>query len=116
METEIIGKETLLNAARFLVEGGHVAVPTETVYGLACNGLNRRAVQNLYEIKGRPAVRPISLMVSGPQAMDQYCRSVPDKRCIPVQPLPYPHARDPTAAAKLHHQNLHWSMWQTIPR
>ena len=77
METEIIGKETLLNAARFLVEGGHVAVPTETVYGLACNGLNRRAVQNLYEIKGRPAVRPISLMVSGPQAMDQYCRSVP---------------------------------------
>ena len=77
METEIIGKETLLNAARFLVEGGHVAVPTETVYGLACNGLNRRAVQSLYEIKGRPAVRPISLMVSGPQAMDQYCRNVP---------------------------------------
>ena len=54
-----------------------MAVPTETVYGLAGNGLDPEAVERIYEVKGRPSVKPLSLMVPGPQAMDVYCEDVP---------------------------------------
>ena len=57
--------------------GGLVAVPTETVYGLAGNGLNETAVREIYEVKGRPAVKPLSLMVPDESAMERYCENVP---------------------------------------
>ena len=57
--------------------GGLVAVPTETVYGLAGNGLNASAVNDIYEVKGRPSVKPLSLMVPGVSAMERYCLDVP---------------------------------------
>ncbi len=52
-------------AADILRRGGLVAVPTETVYGLAGNGLDPEVIREIYEVKGRPAVKPISLMVPG---------------------------------------------------
>lgn len=55
-----------------------MAVPTETVYGLAGNGLDERAVQEIYEVKGRPAVKPLSLMVPDEAAMERYCDPVPE--------------------------------------
>lgn len=55
-------------AAAVIRGGGLVAVPTETVYGLAGNGLDAAAVERIYEVKGRPMVKPLSLMVSGPEA------------------------------------------------
>ncbi len=64
-------------AVRIIEAGGLVAVPTETVYGLACNGLNEKAVSEIYEVKGRPAVKPLSLMVPDSTAMEQYCLDVP---------------------------------------
>lgn len=51
--------EALENAARILREGGVVVIPTETVYGLACNALNPDAVRRVYEIKGRPSTSPL---------------------------------------------------------
>ena len=68
METRII-KDELEDAAALLRSGCLVAVPTETVYGLAGNGLDAAAVEKIYEVKGRPAVKPLSLMVPGPEAM-----------------------------------------------
>ena len=76
METKIITTE-LDEAARLLREGELVAVPTETVYGLAGNGLDVQAVEAIYEVKGRPAVKPLSLMVPDAEAMDRYCEAVP---------------------------------------
>ncbi len=64
-------------AAEIIRAGGLVAVPTETVYGLAANGLDPRAVEKIYEVKGRPAVKPLSLMVHDESAMDGCCRDVP---------------------------------------
>lgn len=49
--------------ARFIKDGGLVAFPTETVYGLGCNGFDEAAVESLYEAKNRPLVKPISLCV-----------------------------------------------------
>lgn len=77
MKTEII-KDDIERAAALLRGGGLVAVPTETVYGLAGNGLDEAAVEKIYEIKGRPAVKPLSLMVPDETAMDRYCGNVPE--------------------------------------
>ena len=64
-------------AADILRSGGLVAVPTETVYGLAGNGLDPAVIQEIYEVKGRPAVKPISLMVPDSAAISGLCREVP---------------------------------------
>ncbi|MBR5343119.1 MAG: threonylcarbamoyl-AMP synthase [Oscillospiraceae bacterium] len=65
-------------AAHILRRGGLLAVPTETVYGLAANGLDAAAVEEIYEVKGRPAVKPLSLMLPGPEATAQYAGEVPE--------------------------------------
>ena len=60
-------------AADAIRAGQLVAVPTETVYGLAGNGLDPKAVAQIYEVKGRPSVKPLSLMVHDASAMARYC-------------------------------------------
>ena len=79
METKIIKNPSEIPiASEAIRSGGFAAVPTETVYGLCVNGLDEKAVQALYEIKGRPEVKPLSLMVPGAEAMDSYCENVPE--------------------------------------
>ena len=77
MTTKRISRD-IETAAKLLREGSLVAVPTETVYGLAGNGLDERVIESIYEVKGRPAVKPISLMVPGPEMIDELCVEVPD--------------------------------------
>jgi len=77
MKTEII-KTDIIRAAEIIRSGGLVAVPTETVYGLAGNGLDEAAVREIYEVKGRPEMKPLSLMVPGIEAIEDYCVSVPE--------------------------------------
>jgi L-threonylcarbamoyladenylate synthase len=61
-------------AATFLKHGQVVAVPTETVYGLAANALNPDAVTRLFEAKGRPSHNPIIVHVAS-LAMARGCVS-----------------------------------------
>ncbi len=77
MKTEIF-KDELQGAAELLRRGELVAVPTETVYGLAGNGLDEKAVREIYEVKGRPAVKPLALMVPDAAQMEKYCDDVPE--------------------------------------
>ena len=51
--------ESIRKAVRILSDGGLVAMPTETVYGLACDAANPTAVARLYEVKGRPSFNPL---------------------------------------------------------
>ncbi len=51
-------------AARVIREGGTVAFPTETVYGLGANGLDPEAVEKIFQAKGRPRGNPLILHVS----------------------------------------------------
>ena len=76
MKTEIF-TDDISGAARLIAQGELVAVPTETVYGLAGSGLDESAVEKIYAVKGRPAVKPLSLMVSGSEAIEEYCEDVP---------------------------------------
>lgn len=55
----------MARAAELLRADEVVALPTETVYGLAANALSPRAVTRLYEVKGRPAHNPIIVHVAG---------------------------------------------------
>src|SRR5580698_9488250 len=58
-------RTAVLRAAELLRAGEVVALPTETVYGLAANALDAAAVARIYEIKGRPAHNPIIVHVAG---------------------------------------------------
>ena len=76
MKTEIY-KNNPAAAACHILDGELVAVPTETVYGLAADGLNAAAVERIYEVKNRPGVKPLSLMVPGEEALSVYGEDVP---------------------------------------
>lgn len=52
-----------------LLEGGVIAFPTETVYGLAADATNPAACERLYELKGRPRNKAITLMVDSPKLL-----------------------------------------------
>jgi L-threonylcarbamoyladenylate synthase len=61
LTTQILpaGEAAVLAAARCLAEGGLVAFPTETVYGLGADATNPAAIARLYQAKGRPAFNPL---------------------------------------------------------
>ncbi len=67
-------------AARLLREGGLVAFPTETVYGLGANALDARAVARVFEAKARPSFDP--LIVHLPEAAHLTRVAVPDARAM----------------------------------
>lgn len=52
-------------AVKRLAAGGVVAIPTDTLYGLAADALNPAAVTRVYEVKGRPDAMPLPVLVSG---------------------------------------------------
>ena len=64
-------------AAERLRAAAVVALPTETVYGLAANALDPRAVAKIYQIKGRPAHNPIIIHVDGLEMARQCVRGWP---------------------------------------
>ena len=51
-------------AGRILRNGGLVAIPTETVYGLAANALDGQAVANIFKAKGRPMDNPLIVHIT----------------------------------------------------
>lgn len=63
MDTKILTQEDIKEAAAIIKEGGLVAFPTETVYGLGANALNGDAVAKVYEAKGRPSDNPMIVHV-----------------------------------------------------
>lgn len=69
--------DDIARAAELIRRGGLVAVPTETVYGLAGNALDEAAVRKIYEVKGRPEIKPLSMMVPDESAMTRWCVDVP---------------------------------------
>jgi len=69
--------ETAEKAASLIKEGGLVAIPTETVYGLGANGLNPSAVAKIFVAKGRPQDNPLILHVAAPADIEKFCHSIP---------------------------------------
>ena len=59
-------------AARLLTKQELVAIPTETVYGLAANALSAEAVSKIYQVKNRPQFNPLILHVANVTEMKKY--------------------------------------------
>ena len=71
--------EELLEGARILREGGLVAFPTETVYGLGANALDEEAARKIYEAKGRPSDNPLIAHVSAMEEVYPLVSQVSEK-------------------------------------
>jgi len=65
-------------AAANLLAGNLVAFPTETVYGLGADALNKQAVARVYQVKGRPADHPLIVHLHSMQVMGQWVEDVPE--------------------------------------
>jgi L-threonylcarbamoyladenylate synthase len=69
----------LEKAIACLNSDGIIGLPTETVYGIAANGLNERAVKKIFEIKKRPLTNPLILHVSSIERLKDIAEEVPPK-------------------------------------
>src|SRR4029079_6509061 len=72
-------KVAVEKAAALLKQGEVVALPTETVYGLAANAMDPTAVAKIYEIKGRPAHNPIIVHVCSREMAARCVREWPER-------------------------------------
>lgn len=86
METKIIRvnskkpeRTIIKNAAIIIKNGGLVAFPTETVYGLGANAFNASAVMKIFKAKGRPADNPLIVHISDEQMLKSVVREIPEK-------------------------------------
>ena len=66
-------------AAAFLRKGQLVAIPTETVYGLAGNALDVKAVSSIFETKNRPSFDPLILHVASLEQVSPFVSEFPEK-------------------------------------
>ena len=77
--TEKDGEKGLDEAARLLKDGELVAIPTETVYGLAANALDGNAVKNIFVAKGRPQDNPLIVHICGMEMLHGIVSEVPER-------------------------------------
>ena len=67
-----------INHAAELLRAGHlVAIPTETVYGLAANAFDEQAVHSIFETKGRPSNNPLIVHIKSLHDVEQIARNIP---------------------------------------
>ena len=81
MKTEILHAEgeAIAKAADLLRRGELVALPTETVYGIAADARNGAAVAKIFVAKGRPQDNPLIVHVTGPEMLPGLVSEVPER-------------------------------------
>lgn len=75
--TQRIAPADIAHAASILAAGGLVAVPSETVYGLAADAGRSDALQRIFQAKGRPSDNPLIVHIAGVDQLNACCREVP---------------------------------------
>jgi L-threonylcarbamoyladenylate synthase len=75
-------------AAEVLARGGIVLYPTDTLYGLAVDALNRKAIANLRQLKGRERKKPVSIVVRDHKSLDDHAVMHPDAKTLAEAHLP----------------------------
>ena len=86
METEVVkidrdhpDMQTFKKAGQILKEGGLVAFPTETVYGLGANALDEEASRKIYAAKGRPSDNPLIVHIARMEDLGKIVKKVPEE-------------------------------------
>ncbi|XP_068892021.1 threonylcarbamoyl-AMP synthase isoform X2 [Aphelocoma coerulescens] len=82
-------REAVAAAAGALQAGGLVAVPTDTVYGVACLAQDSAAVRSIYSLKGRNGAKPLAICLGDVERLYRYCHvNVPDELLRDLLPGP----------------------------
>ena len=92
LQTRILpfDKKAIAEAVRLILAGQPVAVPTETVYGLAADATNAEAVARIYEAKGRPSFNPLIVHVPNFEAAERIGEFTAEARALAQQHWPGP--------------------------
>ena len=69
---------TIAEAVAILRGGGLLAIPTETVYGLAADARNAEAVARIFALKGRPSDHPLIVHIAGTDAIEAWASTIPE--------------------------------------
>lgn len=77
VDSKAPNEESIRKAAEILRNGGLIAFPTETVYGLGANGLDDTAVSKIFQAKGRPADNPLILHIASIHEIVKYSKDTP---------------------------------------
>ena len=77
MNTQYLTSGDAAQAAELLRQGKLVALPTETVYGLAADAAQEQAVRANYDAKGRPEAKPLNVLVDGMAMVEAVGRDIP---------------------------------------
>lgn len=77
MMTQLLSGDQTELAAGLLRQGEPVGIPTETVYGLGCNGLDSEAVRKVFVAKGRPMDNPLIVHIADREAWPSLVREIP---------------------------------------
>jgi len=76
---------SVAHAARLLEQGKLVAIPTETVYGLAADADNPEAVANIFSAKGRPSTHPVIVHVARDADLSHWAVDIPPQAAYLIQ-------------------------------
>ena len=82
IDRENIDVKSINKAGEIIKNGGLVAFPTETVYGLGGNGLNPESSQKIYSAKGRPSDNPLIVHISCMEALPYIVKEIPESARI----------------------------------
>jgi len=82
MTAEHIDMDAIARGGEILKNGGLVAFPTETVYGLGGNALDPKASMKIYAAKGRPSDNPLIIHIADIRDLDKIVTEVPEKARI----------------------------------
>ncbi len=69
--------DQVIKAGGFLLEGGTILYPTDTIWGLGCDATNQLAVHKLYQIKQRPDKKSMLVLMNGLTMLSEYLDGVP---------------------------------------
>ena len=102
-----VNEESLQMAAQIINEGGVIVVPTDTVYGVACDPFNEAAVAKIYELKRRPRTKALQILMSGVEDLEKLGLYLPSpldilgKKFLPGGYSPIARAKKGSVASNL---------------
>ena len=102
-----INEESLQMAAQIINAGGVIVVPTDTVYGVACDPFNEAAVAKIYELKRRPRTKALQILMSGVEDLEKLGLYLPSpldilgKKFLPGGYSPIARAKKGSVASNL---------------